>query len=323
MNYNSRLAHGLMFHRFSNSKKNNYIPGTLIKKDLEDIIKYVGRNRILTPQEWLDRLAKNKLSKDNLCITFDDGLKSQYNIALPVLNKYKIKAFWFIPTGSFSKIYDKNEIFTYLIFTKFKKFQIFFKKFLNYTKIDKSLLQSKKFKSFFKKYSKKYKYYSESEIQYRFIKFFMFKKKKFETIMTKFFLNNKINIKKYEQNTWMKKNDIINLSKNSHIIGMHSFSHPYRMSDISKFDQKKEYKKNYKDLKLICKKNILSMSHPMNSYNNYTLKLLNKMGVICGFKADSKFNTKSKKFYEHLEIPREDASFILKKIKKRFSERPR
>ena len=63
MNYNSRLAHGLMFHRFSNSKKNNYIPGTLIKKDLEDIIKYVGRNRILTPQEWLDRLAKNKNNK--------------------------------------------------------------------------------------------------------------------------------------------------------------------------------------------------------------------------------------------------------------------
>jgi len=316
MNYNSKFAHGLMFHRFSNSKKNNYIPGSLIKKDLEDIIKYVGRNRILTPQKWLNKLAKNKLNKNNLCITFDDGLKSQYKIALPVLNKYKIKAFWFIHTGIFSKIYDKNEIFTYLIFTKFKKFQIFFKKFLNYSKFDKSLFQSKRFKSFFKKYSKQYKYYSKSEIQYRFIKDFVFLRKKFEIIMTKFFLNNKINIKKYEQSTWMRKNDIINLSKNGHIIGMHSFSHPYRISNISKFDQKKEYQKNFKDLKSICKKNIMSMSHPMNSYNNYILKLLSKMGIVCGFKADNKINMKSKKFYEHLKIPREDAIFILKRIKK-------
>ena len=42
---------------------------------------------------------KGVLSSNDICITFDDTLLSQYEVALPILEKYKIRAFFFINTG--------------------------------------------------------------------------------------------------------------------------------------------------------------------------------------------------------------------------------
>ena len=36
---------------------------------------------------------KQNLEDTDVCITFDDNLKCQYEIALPVLDKYSLKAF--------------------------------------------------------------------------------------------------------------------------------------------------------------------------------------------------------------------------------------
>ena len=126
MQYKSKFSHGLMFHRLCNTKKDLKIPGTLTKKNFEDIIKFVNPKRILNPIVWLDKLKKNQLKKNDLCLTFDDGLSNQKKIALPILNKYKLKAFWFIHTQSFFKKFDNNEIFLKVIFNKFKNFRFFF-----------------------------------------------------------------------------------------------------------------------------------------------------------------------------------------------------
>ena len=40
------------------------------------------------------KISKNKLSNKNVCISFDDGLKCQFDIALPVLEDLKIKSFF-------------------------------------------------------------------------------------------------------------------------------------------------------------------------------------------------------------------------------------
>ena len=58
MQYGSEFSHGLMFHRLCDKKKDLKVPGTLTKKNFEDIIKFVNPKRILTPLVWLDRLKK-------------------------------------------------------------------------------------------------------------------------------------------------------------------------------------------------------------------------------------------------------------------------
>ncbi len=47
MSYNENFPHGLMFHRFCRSKKQNSGVGPLNKNDFEKIINLVGRDRII------------------------------------------------------------------------------------------------------------------------------------------------------------------------------------------------------------------------------------------------------------------------------------
>ena len=53
----------------------------------------------LTPDEFeLIIYNKKKITKDSLLLTFDDGTISNYNIACHILEKYKIKAIFFVVT---------------------------------------------------------------------------------------------------------------------------------------------------------------------------------------------------------------------------------
>ena len=180
MQYGSEFSHGLMFHRLCDKKKDLKVPGTLTKKNFEDIIKFVNPKRILTPLVWLDRLKKNQLEKKDLCLTFDDGLLSQKKIALPVMNKYGLKAFWFVHTQSFFEKYDNNEIFIQIIFNKFKSFKIFFEELKFFNKIDRKVFNSKNFHKYFKIQIKYCKYYTLEEIQYRYLRDLYFTRKIFE-----------------------------------------------------------------------------------------------------------------------------------------------
>ena len=73
-------------------------------------------------------------------------------------------------------------------------------------------------------------------------------------------------------------------------------------------------KNNYNYLKSICKKKILSMSHPLNTYNTTTLKILKKMCIICGFKANSQIENASKINFSFLELARESSANVLQQI---------
>ena len=90
MVYKSKFAHGIMFHRFQSSINKNASYGALTSKSLTKLINFVGRKRILNPDEWINKLNKGNLKKKDICLTFDDGLKSQIKVALPVLEKFNI-----------------------------------------------------------------------------------------------------------------------------------------------------------------------------------------------------------------------------------------
>ena len=118
----------LMFHHFHLNKHDKYVENSLSLKDFEKIIKKIGKENILSPDVWYEKFINNRLKKYEYCFTFDDGLKSQFKIALPVLKKYKLKCFWFIFTSIFENKFDTNEINKYFYNKKFKNFHDFFLK---------------------------------------------------------------------------------------------------------------------------------------------------------------------------------------------------
>ena len=103
----SKHNFGIMFHHFHNEKLEGQ--GSLTKKKFEKIIIYLNKKyNILTPKEWLQKIKTNSLKKKDICLTFDDALLSQYTIALKILKKYNLKAFWFIYSSVFENKIEKN-----------------------------------------------------------------------------------------------------------------------------------------------------------------------------------------------------------------------
>ena len=93
-----RFPHGLVFHHFHDA----FHPagqGSLSGNDFEGLLDYIGLDNILSADEWFDRALHGKLTSTDKCITFDDNLRCQFDIALPVLNKLKKTAFWFVYTS--------------------------------------------------------------------------------------------------------------------------------------------------------------------------------------------------------------------------------
>ena len=128
MAYPKEVPHGIMFHHFHN-EKHLKTQGSISAEDLEKILDYVGRERILSPLEWLERLAENKLSSEDICLTFDDGLLSQIDVALPVLEHYGLKALWFVYSGVFEGQLENLEIYRFFRTKYFENIDDFYNLF--------------------------------------------------------------------------------------------------------------------------------------------------------------------------------------------------
>ncbi len=146
---------GVMFHHFHLKNNQKLGQGSINKNEFEKIIIYLKKNyEILSPAEWLNKLEKKNLKKKDICITFDDALLSQYNIALKILNKYRLKAFWFVYSSVFNGMIDDFEIHRKFRSKYFKNFNGFFKNFLSFVNISTNYKKNKNFKIFYKKNEK-------------------------------------------------------------------------------------------------------------------------------------------------------------------------
>jgi len=83
--YHDVLDHELQKSGFQNTEAHKY---KIEKQKFEDQIDIVAKN-----------IAKSKLKKNNLFLTFDDGGISFIDIIAPVLEKYGLKGYFFITTS--------------------------------------------------------------------------------------------------------------------------------------------------------------------------------------------------------------------------------
>lgn len=281
--------HGVMFHHFHNNngihKKSQ---GSIDRNQLIRIIKKIGRKNILDSDIFLERFIKKKLKQSDVCLTFDDGLKCQFDIVLPVLQKYKIKAFFFVSTSHFTK--DKNanyiELFRFFRNYFYKDINNYYKNFFKYLDFDLKKIFKKNHNSL-KKLKLKFPYYSINDLRFRIIRDYYLTKPEYEKICFKMFKEKNFNYQKFKNIFYLNKKELKIIERNGHIIGLHSHSQPHRIAKLNPKMQLQEYKKNINMLSKILNKPknyFKSMSHPNGSYSNKTLKILRNLGIELGFK---------------------------------------
>lgn len=311
--YHNKIPHGIMFHHFHGGK---HIPsqGSISSDDLVKILEYIGVKRFLSPSEWLEGLSKKALKDEDLCLTFDDGLLSQADIALPVLEHYGLRGFWFVYSSVFEGQLANLEIYRLFRTKYFNKlddfYEIFFKKSAEAgipIAVEEKLLQEQR---------KNYPFYSVNDIKLRFLRDQALGPEKYEKLMDSLLADFRVSKRDLAKDLWMANSDLKYLSDGGHNIGLHSYSHPTALADLSFKGQLEEYQKNYFHLEKICGKNPVTASHPCNSYNEDTVKVLEQLGIQCGFRANmfprqgaGKLNA------SNFEIAREDHANLMATLK--------
>jgi peptidoglycan/xylan/chitin deacetylase (PgdA/CDA1 family) len=305
------IPHGIMFHHFHHEGDRPYAKGSITSSEFQRIIEYIGLENILPADVWLKKAINSELCEKEVCITFDDSLKCQMEIAYPLLQKFGISAFWFVFSSVFNGNVNHLEIHKYfynMYFSDFDEFYEVFKKYLIESQIDNWYKNN--FEKFLKSnFLKEFDLYSEKEREFRFYRDIVFNDKEFNTIMEKILVEYNVDTNSISKNLWMNNLDLETLHSHNQIIGLHSFNHPTNMAELDIDKQYQEYMQNKKHILSVTNKPPLTVSHPCGSYNNSTLEILEQLKIKIGFRSNfHKIN------HNALEFPRVDHSHVLKEL---------
>ena len=318
-NKKNNFFHGIMFHHFHDDGIHAKNQGSISKDDFYKMINFIGRNNILDADIFYEKFKSNKLRENEVCLTFDDGIKGQIDIALPVLEELKIKSFFFAYTSIFEGKPDNLEVFRYFRMNCFDNVNEFYNNF--YKVLDKEL------KFFFDKNNKKiqstkdkFTLYSIEDIKFRLVRDVFLTKSQYEQIMFTMMKEKKFNPIKFYPKLFFNNNDLKKLDNLGHLVGLHSHNHPTLLEKLNYDEQKIEYEQCLSSISKILNKSkteIKFMSHPCGSYNDNTLTILKELGIELGFKQIMTIEPeKSMKKINNsfLEIARQDHAEIYKKM---------
>lgn len=128
-------AHSVMFHHFHDIKKHIVEQGSISADELNALLDYHGKTyNIISADEFLFKSRRDTLLETDACLSFDDGLLCQYDVAYPVLKQRGLRAFWFIYTSPLKGVLEKLEIYRHFRFSKFNDIEDFYAAFFEIAK---------------------------------------------------------------------------------------------------------------------------------------------------------------------------------------------
>ncbi len=303
-------AHGIMFHHFHDSIKHIKEQGSLSSEKLNDILDfYSKRYNVIGAREFMHKSKTDSLSSKDVCITFDDGLLCQYDIAFPVLKDRALSAFWFIYTSPLDGVREKLEIYRHFRFSMFSDIEDFYSAFFDIVASNEAEAIERLRNYNPDEHLKNFPFYTPNDKRFRYMRDTILGEEKYFMLMDKMLEDYKYNIESNSKILWLHADNIKELHAEGNVIGLHSYSHPTFMEGKNYAQQMKEYAKNKLQLEEIIGEDILSVSYPCNSYNADTLRCMRELGIQIGFRANMSNECLEELIYEY---PREDHANILK-----------
>jgi peptidoglycan/xylan/chitin deacetylase (PgdA/CDA1 family) len=300
--------HAVMFHHF-HSAEHVSGQGSISAEQFDQLIGHYG-DRMIGAEEFMERALDETLGPEQVCLTFDDGLLCQYDVACPVMEAWNLTGFFFVYSGPSSGITQNLEVFRYFRSAFFKDFDEFFDAFHDVLerRIPSELKQERqKFEA--SGYLTDYKYYSWSDRFYRYLRDLVLDERH-DAFMVDLMRERGADISEFRHKLWMSEDHIRDLAVKGHKIGLHSFSHPTVMAAQTKEFQASEYSQNSAHLEKLTGAAPDVMSHPSNSYNADTLDILKGLGVRFGF-CDNLSRSPAPSV---LEWPRESHTYVLRRL---------
>jgi peptidoglycan/xylan/chitin deacetylase (PgdA/CDA1 family) len=300
-----------MFHHFFNETHPRG-QGAISARELEAVIDDLGRDNILLPEEWQRRALSRTLGETDLCLTFDDALKCQYDVALPVLEAMGLRAFWFVYSAVFQGRPEVLEIYRHFRSTAFADMDDFYAEFA----IAAQALFPQDYASGLdgfdaQSYLAEYPFYTKGDRQFRYLRDDVLRPQRYQEVMASLMRQKAFDPQAVGAQLWISDDEIRELDRNGHVIGLHSFSHPTRLAELSPQAQRDEYQQNFDHLSATLGKPPTTMSHPCNSYSPQTVSILQDMGITLGFRSNMTPIAGPSMF----EFPRQDQANLMAALK--------
>ena len=305
------FPYGVMFHHF-HTPGAPAAQGSITAEQLEQMIGFIGRDSILPAQEWYDKAVKGTLKAGELCFTLDDNLRCQYDIAVPVFEKFGITAFFFIYSAVSKGLLENLEIYRVFRTDYFDTLADFYAAFERFVTGHFPELKLAESLSGFRPadYLKPFPFYSDADRRFRYIRDELLKPERYNAAMDAMIAARTLDKFVMAKALWMDDAQLAALAAKGHMVGLHSFSHPTRLCQLPDAQQAEEYEKNYAHITEATGIAPLSMSHPCNSYSPQTLAMLEGMGIKLGFCS----NMGEVAHRGKLEFAREDHANIMKRM---------
>jgi peptidoglycan/xylan/chitin deacetylase (PgdA/CDA1 family) len=303
-----------MFHRFCPAARTLRPQGALTPDEFDAVLRQVGLQHILPASEWLARVDAGTLRDRDRCVTFDDGLRSQVEHALPVLRRHGLEAFWFVHSCAAEGRPPKAEVYSHLggIVGMEKVIGLLL------SRCPPDMLQALgtvPFADYSTKMRAAAPFYTEGDLQYRFLRNCPEYRERFETIMDGVAGELGYDLNSLASELWLGDADLRALAESGQVVGLHSYSHPYELAALPPDAQREEYRRNYDHLQRATGRRPVSMSHPLNSYGEETLRVLEQLGIRCGFRANMAPSASGRVNPTRLELAREDSANLLRQVR--------
>ena len=302
-----------MFHHFHDDI-HPFGQGALSSEDFESMLDWLyERYSLLNADEYQYKAENQCLADTDVCLSFDDTLLCQYEIAFPIMTKRNLTAFFFIHSCPLMGEVDYLEIFRYFRTTSYTDIQTFYSDY--FTLLDSffpEILDAARRNYDPDTYLREFTFYTQNDKWFRFLRDCILGTEDYEMTMLHLIRKKDFNIEDNRSKLWMNEEHIKELHRNGNVIGLHSYSHPTRMDRLGPKVQENEYKANLEHLRDLAGDDITSMSHPCGRYNRDTLNILVSLGIKIGFRS----NMHVKSINSLLEIPRENHTNVYKEMRR-------
>lgn len=290
-----------MFHHFYGDT-HPQSQGSISAEQLAQIIEHY--KKVLVPAaEWAERARSGRL-KDEVCLTFDDNLRCQFDIAYPILNDYHLTAFWFVSTAIFAAQPDLLEVYHRFRNKYFSNVEDFYRAFFAVADHQGELATFKP-----ATYLPQYSFYTDDDRRFRYLRDEVLSVQEYNQAMSVLLTQYQVTVAELAVKLWMDEDQLRALKAAGHIVGLHSHTHPTNLKKLSVDEQRAEYEQNKTTLTKILGAEPTAVSHPCGSYDDDTLKILADLGISLGFRDTMTAGP------SQLELPRQDHANIIKELR--------
>lgn len=299
-----------MFHHFCDSIHPRG-QGAISADDLARMIRFLGRERILDAPQWMERALDGRLGDDDVCLTFDDALRCQYDIAAPVLADFGISGFWFVYSSVFQGGIEPLEVYRYFRTVAFADIDAFYEAFFRRAAdvlCEDERAAISKFDP--ERYLPDDPFYTRNDRIFRYLRDDVLGPVRYRSVMNAMIADEGFDIEAIKDRLWITDDHLRALDSAGHVVGLHSFRHPTRLAALPADRQRDEYRRNRDHIMCVLGREPVAMSHPCNSYTAETLDILQDLGIRIGFRA----YVDAVGGRSPLEFPREDHALVMARM---------